>query len=280
MKQLDITKKYYLGDLTDEQLRYLYNNRKELKLSEYFDDYAYFLQEVRESKGWIYLKYQDYCDEWYISRDEGFSVNAKELFEEENKSGWYRYEKGIGKTNWLMFHDFENNVYYGFNEDSGSWFYNKYEVEESSNSVLASNEEVIQRLTEEAEKRGYKQGVKIKALVSGGQLKYKLNDRKPSLNYKNNTFYYGGTLIMKDGVWAEIIVESAFKELHEWYSSEVFYYHKSKHGDNFYRVLEVVDVKNEFHDWRKYVKYQQTGSNLIFHKPEDMFYQEFKKVEV
>lgn len=59
---------------------------------------------------------------------------------------------------------------------------------------------------------------------------------------------------------------------------EEMYFCQSKYGLHHYKKLYTILVKNEFHDWKDYVVYEQQGSGLVFAKPVDMFNQEFTKL--
>lgn len=69
----------------------------------------------------------------------------------------------------------------------------------------ASEEEVKTALVKEAEKRGYKQGTKIKALISEHIPTYTLRQGRPIFSLDDNKMYIGGVLVFKAGIWAEII---------------------------------------------------------------------------
>lgn len=105
----------------------------------------------------------------------------------------------------------------------------------------------------------------------------------------NRKMYNFAYLIYCIDTWSFCSLGSEFKieptnakELFETSVEEkqIFYFNKSKHGENFYRKLETLNVKNEHHNWKTYIRYQQLGTNLIFAKPEEMFNKEFKAVYV
>lgn len=88
------------------------------------------------------------------------SIVPSEKIEVENvkpkkKSGWY---KDMGFPKWLMFLDYENKKCYGF-DSAGDWYEGLFEIETSicniTQEVLATPEEVLQALIEEAKKRGF-----------------------------------------------------------------------------------------------------------------------------
>lgn len=199
----------------------------------------------------------------------------KELVEEESKSGWYK-DSDIPK--WLCYRDYENDRIYGFNLNN-VWFCDTEKDLDLHKEYRASNEEVLQRLTEEAKRRGLVVGKKIKCLDDGEFWEPQIEHYFIGERDEGFVFALASAIIMKNGVWTSIEEEEEQTEnelLPE--IKEQFYFNQSKHGPNFYRILETIQVKNEYHDWRDYYKYEQLGSGKIFHKPVDMFEKEFKKV--
>lgn len=214
---------------------------------------------------------------------------------------WYKStdSKSLYYVGGDFFRIVDSYLSYGFNQ-LGEW--SEYRSRTLDGFIEATKEEVEERLTEEAIKRGLKVGATIKSLGEDytstiEEYEEYYLDGCPDKGIMWNEFCLGGCFIMKDGIWAEPIlvnqeivnlspvksVESLMTEECEGYGlepTETFYYLKSSHGDNFYKILERVQVKNEYHDWREYVKYMQLGTEKIFHKPTDMFFKEFKRVEV
>lgn len=128
--------------------------------------------------------------------------------EEKPKNGWYKSPKS---RSYLMYHDFEKELYYGFNEYG--WFYNESKkamyLEESF--VLSTDEEAEQRLKEEAVKRGFKEGVIVRNHQRGDRelINFSLENIKYSEKYHIGIYLTTGTgtWLMMDGIWAEIVEE-------------------------------------------------------------------------
>lgn len=252
--------------------------------------------DVRFEDGQIWVYPLDLIKNYLIEEQQ-------ELVEEESKSGWYK-DSDIPK--WLCYRDYENDRIYGFNLNN-VWFCDTEHKHEKELNLYkeyrASNEEVLQRLTEEAKRRGLVVGKKIKCLVDGQFWNPSTGDYFISKDGNGSfLFVLDSAVLLKNGVWTEAKEEDKLENLFEVEEikkdleesqveeqteiehlpeiKEQFYFNQSKHGPNFYRILETIQVKNEYHDWRDYYKYEQLGSGKIFHKPVDMFEKEFKKVEI
>ena len=116
--------------------------------------------------------------------------------EEAKESGWYISTIG---NKWMMYVDYENNTTVGFQPDGG-WFISKFTG--FYNATKATNEQVLQRLTEETEKRGYKEGVSVKS-INGGDLK-EFVIQNSNIKVTQCTLYYGGVCVMSNGIWADM----------------------------------------------------------------------------
>lgn len=105
------------------------------------------------------------------------------------------------------------NTGFGFGLINDKWYKTKQITFKHITWQLASEEEWLEVLTKEAEKL-YKVGDKIKR---PDNFKYSKNGvlYKFGLNSLNglNSFYYKGTQVMQDGVWAEVIKEETLDEL-------------------------------------------------------------------
>ena len=141
----------------------------------------------------------------------------KELFPEH-----FRKFTGWAKTNsedsqkWLMY--FKNNIIqYGFS-GSGEWHINEKKEYQFNYDIdyEASNFEVEERLIEEARKRGYSK-YNYKCLVIPKCTH--ITDGTFYLNQDLNNLHIGlnggSNVIMKDGIWAEIINVMSKKEAEE-----------------------------------------------------------------
>lgn len=232
MLKLDRNKQYNLEHLTPKQL------------GQVFDELAKENSTWNDKKFFVENQYKRYDIgggdfEWRLVPKDTGSTDARELF-----NGWYKTDDTANEE-WLAYIDYTKSIVWGFNWE-GEWFKNDFEEDETNiENYFAEKEDVFERLTEEAERRGY----------------------KGKFTFDSNELMCDGVTILKDG---------------EWESEEEsdYYFLNSSHGENFYKKLEVVQVKNEFHDWREYVKYIQLGTDKVFHKPSEMFYNEFKKVSI
>lgn len=129
---------------------------------------------------------------------------------EEKFTGWAKDNR---YPNWLGYYDNEK-LLYGF-DSQGSWFdYKGHISTDKTHEIPATPEQVESALIEEAKRRGFKEGVKIKAVDRDGvvdiidfydseHIDYEI-DYHNSLNYGNKTIY-------KEGKWAEIIEQPKTK---------------------------------------------------------------------
>lgn len=100
---------------------------------------------------------------------------------------------------------------YGFNE--GIWKTDTFFAGFHNPCLEASKEEVEQALIAEAKKRGFKEGVSIKAWtkgsykIFGSQFRYNAEENRvePGIYECANSLYLGDCQVFKDGKWAEII---------------------------------------------------------------------------
>jgi hypothetical protein len=128
------------------------------------------------------------------------AADQVELVEDEKLpyNAWY---KGFGGS--VVFLESED-VGYGFlggtvwENKSDSWAYLN-----GDNKVWTPCGAPIDLLTKEAERRGYKDGVRVISMVDKNE--YILNHIKPKFACFDGGLRMGGVLIMKDGIWAEII---------------------------------------------------------------------------
>jgi hypothetical protein len=134
------------------------------------------------------------------------SVKAKiekefpQLFEVKLEVGkWY-------KTKGCLFNFQLNSKSYGFNGKKWvktNWIVEPNKVDEKNwKPISATTEEVETALVNEAKKRGFKEGVKIKNLFD-----YNLIICKGEINnfYSNQLWFDKVGCIFKDGKWAEIL---------------------------------------------------------------------------
>lgn len=257
MKDLKKGTYYYISEETkDYQFKKLLDW---LKFNDWgWEDYTIEDFKFNFSNSYLYFD----GDEWTTTNTCRLdSVCVTTLF---SKSGWYcdkRY------SNWLMFHDFESNKYYGFKADGGSWFENSRNVVSlAEDSEPATIEEVFDKLVKEATKRGFR-----------GEFNY---------DEVYNKLWCDGTVIFSDGVWAEPTHNNLkplfeglemLKEAKEMENKKCYYfYHSEKHGPNFYTKEELPFHDGE--DWKEdLVVYTQLGSGKKFITTKERF-KKFKEV--
>jgi hypothetical protein len=114
---------------------------------------------------------------------------------------------------WVCYVDKPNYVYRATGVD-GVWVYGLHGNDTNGHRPehlrLATPEEIKEHLIKEAEKRGYKEGVRIQSISFPGDI-YQLTSC--SLSCCNETVSCGGVVICRDGKWAEIIKEETILTL-------------------------------------------------------------------
>ena len=147
------------------------------------------------------------CYDWKENIEKVFP----KLFKKEEIYGWYKSKELKG---WCVF--LENGIsIYGI-DSFGDWFEGqKYNYQLEKDDYKATDKEVEEVLVKEAEKRGFKEGVRINS-------KWLCSSSKKSLNGKfmfDNKFELcaeaNGLMkytIFEKGVWAEVIIETITKE--------------------------------------------------------------------
>lgn len=206
----------------------------------------------------------------------------KELVEEESKSGWYR-DSDIPK--WLCYRDYESDRIYGFNLNN-NWFCDTQHKHEKGLTLhkeyKATDEEVIERLTEEAKRRGLVVGKKIKCLDDGEF--WEPQTEHYYIGERDEGFVFGlaSAIIMKNGVWTEPTLDNlkplfkGLEMLKEANKNCYYFYHSERHGPNFYTKEEVPFHDGE--DWKEdLVVYTQLGSGKKFVTTKERF-KKFKEV--
>lgn len=142
---------------------------------------------------------------------EGYTIISEQQFKEfvlkekteVKESGWYGSTNG---SKWMMYIDFEKDTKFGL-EPAGVWRLDS--DSDFGNATKATNEEVLQRLTEEADKRGYKEGVIIDNSNLGFEDRRKITKEiKPNQSRVIDDFFIlGNWVIMKNGIWADIVAD-------------------------------------------------------------------------
>jgi hypothetical protein len=106
---------------------------------------------------------------------------------------WYKSEMGS------LFSPKNNLVTgYGFSYYDSSW---RDDIHINKGYTPATKEEVETALTKEAEKRGYTLDSEIVSFRGGTSKFYEAG----STCFENGEFWWNGCIVMKDGVWAEIV---------------------------------------------------------------------------
>jgi hypothetical protein len=128
---------------------------------------------------------------------------VRDWFPEVFKSftGWAKTNTG-GNEYYLMYFE-KNIIQYGFN-GFGNWCVND-KKEYNFNKEFeyeATSKQVKTALTNEAIKRGFKEGAWFKSLFGNGNVRCCNNDCELK---KDGSFWICGSYVMKDGIWAEII---------------------------------------------------------------------------
>ncbi|MDA3614730.1 hypothetical protein [Polluticaenibacter yanchengensis] len=144
---------------------------------------------------------------------------VKEMFPDafKHKSGWYK----LPGSTFLMYHDFENGIKYGFGRN-GEW-YDPLEISWNPSLVPADETEVVNALLSEAIKRGYTKGVNVICLKDGLEYKLRRYDEISRISIElmflmTKDFWLCGKgvftsfCIFKNGKWAEIIKEKTVVE--------------------------------------------------------------------
>lgn len=200
---LDEKEIYYTGDLNKQQFEILLDWLE--KNDTGWEDTN--LENIQILNGCDSLKYSN--KSWWWKSNEEQTKNALELFNKDSELyKWYKYDDG---SLFYVTSECKKGHLYGYGLDKDSWVY--YGEEDEYRCVFnnvaknyktpATKEEVEERLTQEAIKRGFNVG------YESGKYVYFIHDKDWYYNDKSNTFFVrqkNGTwnTIMKDGVWLEI----------------------------------------------------------------------------
>lgn len=208
--QINLDKKeiYYTGDLNKQQFETLLDWLE--KNDTGWEDTN--IEDIQILNGYDSLKYSN--ESWWWESNEKQTKNALELFNKDSELyKWYKYDDG---SLFYVTSECKKGHLYGYGLDKDSWVYH---VDEGGNSCVFNNvaknyktpatkEEVEERLTQEAIKRGFVKGVKVGCLNLVGYFSeieidcYYLDEDCDEVFW--NTFCVDSSVIMKDGVWLEI----------------------------------------------------------------------------
>jgi len=151
------------------------------------------------SKSFILDAHSSACPTWKEKIEKEFpSLFVKEELE-LNK--WYKVLQEVD-TLWFLTEKNKDDGHSGYGFCCGGDFKHCSTIKTELFSLeLATPQEVETALINEAKKRGFKEGVKIKSLIGNGEvyLNSILNE------YKDNMLYMFGCCVFKNGIWAEIL---------------------------------------------------------------------------
>jgi len=138
----------------------------------------------------------------FIKENAGMTLKEAfpEVFETKLKVGrWYKLPES---DNFLInIVDKKRSLTYGFSH-TGKW-YGKSEWG-ISGLTPATNKEVLETLSKEAVKRGFKEGVKVMPLWETPKTHWEVHDNQTRFEKEGNSFYFG-CCIFQNGTWAQII---------------------------------------------------------------------------
>ena len=153
---------------------------------------------MKESrKEFIIKAHKEACSEWKQNIEQEFPKLFKS---EELYNGWYK----DSQNEWCMFFQ-DGMMEYGFNTH-GNWredmkhFYSPFHSD-----YKATDQEVEEALIKEAKKRGFKEGVRIEPPVSHLKKGVLRDDGRGFYFFnKMSSFWFGGSMLFKEGKWATI----------------------------------------------------------------------------
>lgn len=131
-----------------------------------------------------------------------------EAFEKKLEVGkWYRLRSKA--FNWLMCYTEKRYGCYGFN--SANLYSNEYVMYDYNDWELATEEEVVKALINEAIKRGFKNVGELSLKIVSGEMFKKGSFGTANNNFRyisvENRLYLDGVEIFYNGKWAEIVIE-------------------------------------------------------------------------
>jgi hypothetical protein len=172
------------------------------------------MKKVELSEAFVLEAHKAACNDW----KQRIEKEVPELFNPKLEKGrWYKQIHEDGNMILSCFQGF-GHFQYGFSA-RGNWsnqIGNAWISSATCKVELATDKEVETALIKEAEKRGFKEGVKYENWIgSNGIIKYNcwsFNSENNSLSQKNNGY---GALhyIFDNGKWAEIIENPIPKSL-------------------------------------------------------------------
>lgn len=169
------------------------------------------------SKDFILEAHESACSTWKTKIENQFPELFPKAELELNKRYW-----DIRKTTLVFFDNKNNSDFYGFsNGNWGFWSFSKGSNQD--NAILATKEEVETALIAEAKKRGFKGKNYIKWYFDNVSFAISRPDLS-SFNFENNTLFFAGGIVYKDGKWAEIIsepIEISLEEIAEKFGVDV-----------------------------------------------------------
>lgn len=171
----------------------------DFETKQYTEIISYKTKTYTVDETFIKEAYQSACDTWKAKIKDKFP----DAFKTELEVGkWYKYkDSGV---HLVCFTSVQESEGYGF--DLSGW--QKLTIWSQHNLRLATDEEVKTALVKEAEKRGFKNGVKYKNVNTEEQETQTIKDFKHIFCSTSFLTDGWGGAIFKDGIWAEIIKET------------------------------------------------------------------------
>jgi hypothetical protein len=166
---------------------------------------------TEEEKEMINGLLESYTDDYWISGGKHMSIRSESCLEHFQEANGLTPKLEIGK--WYNSEDSHlvcvkqvdglSLLCFGFGVWPKKWSDKIYWSDHTDGFTFtpATNEEVSSALTKETDKRGYVLGGEIVSFT-GGTSKH---DQRWPTYFKNGEFLWNGSIVMKDGVWAEIV---------------------------------------------------------------------------
>jgi hypothetical protein len=179
---------------------------------ELLDDYREFAWKRRE----IFNKGQSFL--WQIDSDglEKFKAD-NDLLPKPKLDKWNKWLVSDTFEGWFNFYDKDKEIQYGLIK--GEWCLYENTFDPNSNLTdtrLATEDEILERLSAMAVKMGYVEGVEIQSFF--GDHSELSNTGCARFNEVDREFWTGNCCVMQDGKWAKIISTPKLElSKEEWY---------------------------------------------------------------
>jgi len=195
--------KYETSNHFSDSLRYAIRNYKQLKLNKMKYEITEEQIKTIEADGCTYVK------EWF-----------PDVFELKLEIGkWYKVPT-MGEAIFCITKIIDEEIYaYGFNY-KGEWRDNKEFGPYIGNEEPATDSEVLEALTNEAKKRGFKEGVYIKNIYGTSKINNKEFESK-GFSFDEQELFLDGFLIFSKGIWATIITTYTKEEAEKMLNAKI-----------------------------------------------------------